>query len=56
MADRLGAKAVLTWGVVVWSLCTGLTPLAASLGTNPLIARAFFVTPIAPGHCSLAQC
>jgi ACS family sodium-dependent inorganic phosphate cotransporter-like MFS transporter 9 len=40
LADTLGAKHVLTVGVVSWSVCTVLTPLSAQLGLAPLIAGA----------------
>jgi len=40
LADTMGAKHVLTVGVVSWSVCTVLTPLGASLGIAPLIAGA----------------
>jgi MFS family permease len=36
-ADQSGAKHVLTFGVVMWSLGTGLTPAAAALGAAPVI-------------------
>jgi len=37
-ADQTGAKNVLTFGVVMWSLSTCLTPAAAALGAAPVIA------------------
>eukprot|EP00239_Pterosperma_sp_CCMP1384_P012157 CAMPEP_0197866514 /NCGR_PEP_ID=MMETSP1438-20131217/44255_1 /TAXON_ID=1461541 /ORGANISM="Pterosperma sp., Strain CCMP1384" /LENGTH=487 /DNA_ID=CAMNT_0043485085 /DNA_START=895 /DNA_END=2358 /DNA_ORIENTATION=- len=38
LADRAGAKNVLTAGVLTWSLFTFLTPTAAAFGTAPLFA------------------
>ncbi|MFT6693151.1 MAG: ACS family sodium-dependent inorganic phosphate cotransporter, partial [Neolewinella sp.] len=37
LADRYGAKVVLGTGVLLWSLFTMLTPLAASFGLGILI-------------------
>ena len=37
LADRFGGKVVLGTGVVLWSLFTVLTPLAASFGLTILI-------------------
>lgn len=36
-ADQVGGKHVLSAGVAVWSACTCITPLAASLGTGTLL-------------------
>jgi len=38
LSDRFGGKIVLGWGVVLWSLFTILTPLAASTSIAVLIA------------------
>jgi ACS family sodium-dependent inorganic phosphate cotransporter len=37
LADRFGGKLVLAGGVILWSLFTIVTPLAASLGFSVLI-------------------
>ena len=37
LADRYGGKGVLAAGVGAWSLCTVLTPPAASLGIPVLL-------------------
>ena len=37
LSDRFGGKIVLGWGVLLWSLFTILTPLAASAGIAVLI-------------------
>ncbi|PNX93146.1 putative anion transporter chloroplastic-like, partial [Trifolium pratense] len=43
LVDRYGGKRVLAWGVLLWSLATLLTPLAANHSTIALLAiRAFF--------------
>ncbi|KAL1321615.1 hypothetical protein HN51_066466 [Arachis hypogaea] len=43
LVDRYGGKRVLAWGVLLWSLATLLTPLAANHSTTSLLAiRAFF--------------
>ncbi|GAU34185.1 hypothetical protein TSUD_162860, partial [Trifolium subterraneum] len=43
LVDRYGGKRVLAWGVLLWSLATLLTPLAANHSTMALLAiRAFF--------------
>ncbi|KAI8469007.1 MAG: major facilitator superfamily transporter [Monoraphidium minutum] len=38
LADKYGGKSVLAGGVALWSLFTGLTPLAAAGGTASLLA------------------
>ena len=40
LADRFGGKVVLAGGVMLWSLFTMITPLAASLGFARVAARA----------------
>ncbi|XP_061339644.1 probable anion transporter 3, chloroplastic [Gastrolobium bilobum] len=43
LVDRYGGKRVMAWGVLLWSLATLLTPLAANHSTMSLLAiRAFF--------------
>jgi nitrate/nitrite transporter NarK len=37
LADRIGGERVLTAGLVLWSVCTLLTPAAAAAGALPLI-------------------
>ncbi|KAG1667951.1 hypothetical protein FOA52_008323 [Chlamydomonas sp. UWO 241] len=37
LADRYGGKIVLTAGISIWSICTGLIPMAAAAGTVPLL-------------------
>lgn len=38
LADRYGGKAVMAWGVAIWSLATLLTPWAASHSLSALLA------------------
>jgi len=41
LADKIGGKKVLGFGVVWWSLATAITPIAAAMGMGPLlVARA----------------
>lgn len=37
LADRFGGEVLLVGALLLWSLCTGLTPYAASLGGLPLL-------------------
>eukprot|EP00981_Chlorochromonas_danica_P000810 scaffold192_cov320-Ochromonas_danica.AAC.21 len=37
LADRFGGEVLLVAALLLWSLCTGLTPYAASLGGLPLL-------------------
>lgn len=42
MADTIGGKQVLAFGVIWWSVATALTPIAAKLGLPfLLVVRAF---------------
>lgn len=38
-ADRRGGKGILTAGIIVWSICTFITPVAASAGLGVLLVN-----------------
>lgn len=37
LADKYGGEKILVFALLAWSLCTGLTPVAAAAGSLPLI-------------------